>query len=135
MAGGVPIAIRGAQNFAADRPNSTGVSPRLSSEERTVARWFDTSAFALPPLYTFGNVGRVLPDTRGPGIFQLDASIHKFFPIGERARVQLRGEAFNITNNVNLGMPDGGILSTAFGRIGGTQTPARIVQVGAKIIF
>ncbi|MBM3734563.1 MAG: TonB-dependent receptor [Acidobacteria bacterium] len=135
LAGGVPVAIRGAQNFAADRPNSLGRSGELPRPERTAGRWFDTSAFSLPPLYTFGNVGRVLPDTRGPGVFQLDASIHKFFPLGERFRVQLRGEAFNATNMVNLGMPNVNMLATDFGRIGGTQTPARIIQVGAKVIF
>jgi hypothetical protein len=135
MANGVPLVIRGAQNFAADRPNSTGVSANLPASERSTARWFDTQAFSLPPLYTFGNVGRVLPDARGPGVFQLDASIHKFFNFTERVRMQLRGESFNVTNNVNLGMPNMNILSTAFGQIAGTQTPARIVQIGAKIIF
>ncbi|MBL8223526.1 MAG: hypothetical protein JNL62_30115, partial [Bryobacterales bacterium] len=57
---GAPLAIRGAQNFAADRPNSTGQSAKLTGDQRSADRWFDTSAFTLPPLYTFGNVGRVL---------------------------------------------------------------------------
>ena len=132
---GAPLAVRGAQNFAADRPNSTGTSAKLTSDQRSADRWFDTSAFTLPALYTFGNVGRVLPDVRGPGVFQLDAGLHKFFPIHERMRLQLRGELFNPTNNVNLGMPNVGILTTQFGRINGTQTPARIIQVGAKLVF
>ena len=58
-----------------------------------------------------------------------------FLPITERIRIQLRGEAFNATNRVNPGLPNTGILSTAFGRIAGKQTPARIVQIGAKLIF
>jgi outer membrane receptor protein involved in Fe transport len=132
---GVPLAIRGAQNFAADRPNSTGRSAQLKDGEPDAGRWFDTTAFSLPPLFTFGNVGRVLPDVRGPGVFQLDAGLQKFFSLGDHMRLQLRGESFNTTNHVNLGMPNVSILSTAFGRITGTQTPARIVQAGAKIIF
>jgi hypothetical protein len=49
------------------RPNSTGTSARLSgAAQQRLNRWFDTSAFTLPPPFTFGNVARTLPDTRTP---------------------------------------------------------------------
>jgi hypothetical protein len=110
---GQPLVVRGAQNNAADRPNSDGRSANLSSDERTRYRWFDTSAFPAPPLYTFGNLGRVLPDVRAPGIFNLDVSLQKFFRIGEHVRLQLRGEAFNVTNKVNWAGPNVNDLGTA----------------------
>ena len=123
MAAGAPLA------------DSTGTSAYLSADQRSTSHWFDTSVFSQPALYTFGNVGRVLPDVRGPGVFELDTGLHRLIPIGERLNLQLRGEAFNLTNNVNLGMPDTNILSTSFGRISSTQIPARILQVGAKLVF
>jgi hypothetical protein len=36
------------------RPNLLS-NPNLSSDQRTVNRWFDTSVFANPPAYQFGN--------------------------------------------------------------------------------
>ncbi|MBI3684100.1 MAG: TonB-dependent receptor [Acidobacteria bacterium] len=132
---GQPLAVRGANNNAANRPNSAGRSAKLDDSLRTVNRWFDTSAFTGPPLFTFGNVGRVLPDVRAAGIVSFDAGIHKFFTFREKARLQVRGEAFNVFNHVNLGPPNLNFVSTAFGVIGSTSTPPRLLQVGAKVIF
>jgi hypothetical protein len=49
------------------------IRPALGAklDNPTPERWFDTGAFINPPLYTFGNVGRTLPDVRGPGVVQL----------------------------------------------------------------
>jgi len=130
---GLPLAIRGANNNAANRPNSTGRSAKLDGG--TAARWFDTAQFVLPPLFTLGNVGRVLPDVRSPGLEQLDFGLHKYFSFGERVRLQLRGEAFNATNRTNLAPPNVTFTSPAFGNINSTATPARVAQVGAKVNF
>ena len=135
MTTGQPLAIRGANNNAANRPNSVGRSAKLDSSQRSVNRWFDTSAFVGPPLFTYGNVGRVLPEVRAPGIVNFDFGMHKFFAIREKARVQLRAEAFNVFNHVNLGPPNLNFVSTAFGVIGSTSTPPRLLQLGVKVIF
>ena len=63
MQTGLPVIIAGANNFRATRPNSTGVSAKI--DDPSGARWFNTDAFINPPNYTFGNVGRILPDVRG----------------------------------------------------------------------
>jgi hypothetical protein len=39
------------------RPNLLG-NPSLPSNQQTLARWFDTSAFVNPPPLTFGNSPR-----------------------------------------------------------------------------
>lgn len=130
---GQPLAVRGANNNAANRPSSTGVSAKLDSP--TADRWFDTSQFFVPPLFTYGNLGRVLPDVRTPGLVQLDFGLQKFVNITERVRLQLRGEAFNATNRVNLGPPNITFTNAAFGTINSTATPARVMQLGAKVIF
>ena len=137
---GLPLNITGANNNLATRPNSTGQSAKLDNP--TQYEWFNTSAFVNPLSYTYGNLGRTLPDVRGPGTVNVDLSLIKDFHIWERFSVQLRGEAFNIANHVNLGMPNtsfspganGQNVSATFGTIT-TASAARILQLGAKVIF
>ena len=43
-------------NINVDRPDATGVSQSL--DNRSTAQWFNVAAFALQPLYSFGNAGR-----------------------------------------------------------------------------
>ncbi len=139
---GTPLRIRGANNFLADRPNSTGVTAALPGSERTVNRWFDTSQFVNPADFTFGNVGRMLPDVRGPGIRNLDLSLIKTTQVTERVGLQFRAESFNFTNRVNLLSPDttfvpgpdGRNRSGTFGTITRSRD-ARVVQLALKLIF
>jgi len=137
---GRPLGVTGANNFLANRPNSTGVSARLDKPVRE--RWFDTTQFVNPPNFTYGNVGRVLPDVREPGIVNWDLSLMKNTAITERCNLQFRAEAFNFTNRVNLGRPGTGFSpgptgynqSASFGLINSADD-ARIVQFGLKLIF
>ena len=56
---GIPIAVTQTTNnnafagFGTQRPNLTG-SPTLASDERTVSRWFNTSAFTTALQFTLG---------------------------------------------------------------------------------
>jgi hypothetical protein len=52
-----------------NRPNVVG-EPNLSREERTLDRFFNTSAFAPNAPYTFGNAGRNI--LIGPGMVNFD---------------------------------------------------------------
>ena len=134
------MSVTGANNFRANRPNSTGISAKL--DDRTVQRWFDTAQFVNPPNFTFGNVGRMLPDVREPGIQNWDLSLIKNTTIHERLSLQFRAEAFNFLNHVNLGRPatafspgtNGLNQSGSFGVITSADD-ARIVQFGLKLIF
>ena len=137
---GLPVVVRGASNFRADRPNSTGGSAEV--EDRTASRWFDTTAFVNPPDFTLGNVGRVLADVRNPGAVNVDFSAIKNTPVRERLKIQFRAEAFNFANHVNLGAPnatfvpgtDGRNRSGTFGTINSARA-ARILQLGLKVLF
>jgi hypothetical protein len=137
---GLPVIVRGANNQRADRPNSTGVSAKLDNP--TAQRWFDTTQFVNPPQFTLGNVGRVLPDVRNPGTFNMDLSLIKDTNLTEALRLQFRAEAFNWTNRVNLGLvngsfsagPDGRNVNAAMGTINSARD-ARILQFGLKLIF
>lgn len=137
---GLPIGITGANNFLASRPNSTGQSPEL--ETRTAAKWFDTEAFVNPPDFTYGNIGRMLPDVRSAGTVNLDLSLLKTTMITERVNVQFRAEAFNVMNHVNLGLPNAAFVAGAngrnssgsFGVVSSARDP-RQVQFGLKLRF
>jgi len=139
---GTPLAIRGANNFLANRPNSTGTSAKLPVSERSAARWFDTAQFINPPNFTFGNVSRLSPDVRGPGIRNVDFSVIKNTAITELVGLQFRAESFNVGNRRNLLAPntafvpgpDGRNQSGTFGTITRSRD-ARVVQLALKLIF
>jgi hypothetical protein len=109
-------------------------SPNLPVEQRTPQRWFDTGAFVLPPLseYRYGNAGRSIIE--GPGLMNLDFSLLRNFTLTERARLQFRFEAFNITNHPNFMLPGNSFGTATFGAITAAQE-ARDLQFGLKIYF
>ncbi|HEU0123766.1 MAG TPA: carboxypeptidase regulatory-like domain-containing protein [Bryobacteraceae bacterium] len=140
MQTGLPVIVTGANNFRASRPNATGDPINLDNPSAT--RWFNTDAFINPPNYTFGNIGRSLPNVRGPGTFNWDLSFIKNTKVHERVNLQFRAEMFNFMNNVNLGLPAGGFSagpngknqSGTFGTITSARD-ARNIQLGLKLLF
>jgi hypothetical protein len=65
--------------------------------------WFDPEAFAPITTVRFGTSGRNA--MRGPGSFQLDASVFRNFQLTEKLRLQFRAESFSITNTPRFGTP------------------------------
>jgi hypothetical protein len=116
--------------FGNDRPNVLRDS-RLDT--RTPERWFDTSAFAIPQPYNFGNAGRNI--ITGPGYVNLDAGIARRFRVTERVFVTLDAQAFNLSNTVHFDMPERYADEPAlFGRILSAKAP-RQVQFGLRLGF
>ena len=90
-------------------------------------------AFQQPALATFGNMGTY--DIRGPGQFQVSAGVSRVFPIRERIRLEIRGEAFNLPNFFLRGNPGASLSNAAtFGQITSAANP-RILQFAGKIMF
>jgi hypothetical protein len=114
---------------ANDRPNLVG-NPELSNP--TTGQWFNTSAFAFPAPGTFGNAGRNILD--GPGFQNVNISLMKNTPLGERLNLQFRAEAFNLFNHPNFNLPDNFLGSPTFGRITSARDP-RHLQFGLKLLF
>jgi hypothetical protein len=108
-------------------------NPNLPVGQRTVDRWFDTSAFVLPKPYTFGNSGANIVDADGrQGI---DLSIAKKFPVTEKQSVTFRGEFFNLPNHVNFALPGATLTAPAsFGTIT-AATAARQIQFALRYTF
>jgi hypothetical protein len=108
-------------------------NPNLPTSERTLARWFDTSAFAQPAPATFGNQGVNL--LRADGLTNFDLSLLKSFSLpGEGRKVQLRGEFFNAFNHPDFGIPGRILNGPGFGIVG-TARNGRTVQVGLRIVY
>lgn len=148
---GLPMAINSNQNltfsYGGDaRPNSTGMSSvTTGSTKERINRWVDPAAFVDAPRFTFGNVGRLLPDNFGPGLQNWDLSLLKNFklPWRDSMRLQFRTEMFNALNRANFNNPGtlafgltntGALVRPDFARITGTG-PARVIQFGLKLYY
>jgi len=114
-----------------DRPDVVG-SWRLSRDERSLDRWFNTAAFVRNQPYRYGNAGRNLIE--GPGEVNFDLGVHKTFEVREGMRLQFRAEAFNATNTPHFGVPNAQVGNANFGTIGSADRP-RNFQLGLKFIF
>jgi hypothetical protein len=115
-----------------NRANVTA-NPNLPVGDRTIARWFNTSAFSLPSNYVWGNQGKGL--LRGPGMATVDFALQKGFPIAEHKLVAFRMEATNFFNRVNLGLPTSTLGGTNFGIISSVQGSSRNIQMALRFDF
>ena len=120
------------------------VARTITNRSRAVERkqWFDTTAYCVsnatscPGLGPLGLLGNERPAQLDvPGYRNVDASIFRDFKIFHEARFQLRGEAQNVFNLVNLGGPSAAMNSSTYGQITGSGGGARIIQVGGRILF
>jgi hypothetical protein len=116
-----------------DRPNTTGADPILPGDQQTIARWFNTGAYALNALGTFGNAGR--NTFFGPGIFNVDASVIRNFKLMGNNTLQLRLEGFNVLNNPIWNDPNTTLTSPLYGSITSTRKSMRELQIGVKFVF
>jgi outer membrane receptor protein involved in Fe transport len=117
------------------RPNLVdGQDPNLPTGDRTIARWFNTAAFARAT-QTYGTSYR--NPVIGPGLKTLDLSLSKSFEVGWGHRVQFRWEAFNALNTAQFANPDGTLGSSTFGEISGTRSGYnnREMQLSLKYLF
>jgi hypothetical protein len=114
------------------RANLTG-QPIFPSGTKTASAWFNTAAFATPPAFTFGNVGR--NSLVGPGMQTLDFAVVRDFVVTEATRFQFRAEFFNALNHTNLGTPDRFVNTPQFGTITEAATPGREIQLSARLSF
>ncbi|HET8546730.1 MAG TPA: TonB-dependent receptor [Bryobacteraceae bacterium] len=131
-------------NVPLEAPGTTNtvdvVGPIVITGRINDAPWIDPSAFRDPPRATAttparpGNLGRNSID--GPGFFNLDASLFKNFEFTERWKLELRAEAFSVTNTPQWSQPNTGFGNqNTFGRITGVEGGNRQVQLGAKLVF
>jgi hypothetical protein len=141
---GLPFTVT--QNVGV-QSTGTGNRPNRICDGRldnpTIDRWFDTSCFVPPAdtTGTYGDSGRNI--LRGPGQFNIDASLIKNTRIG-RFNTQIRLEAFNVLNHPQFAQPNGQIGNPNVGRISSMLsnpacalcgTTERQIQIAAKVTF
>ncbi len=111
-----------------ERPNRIG-NP---SGPRTLANWFNTSAFVVPPIATFGNAPNGV--VRGPGLNNWDLALSKNIHLKESKVVSLRFQGFNFFNHAQFNGIDTGLGDATFGHVTSAAEP-RIVQFGVAVSF
>ena len=117
--------------FGQLRPDQVG---NPDPGQRTPARWYNPDAYATPAEFTFGNAGR--NSLVGPGTRTADLYVRKEFKIHNRARLELRVEAFNAFNHPNFGLPDNYVDDgESAGTITYTSLSQRQIQFGARLAF
>jgi len=133
---GAPYSINSSLDTAAtgiggETADLTGESIAPSGG-RGVAHYFNPGAFQNAAAATFGQTGRNF--LTGPSLVNVDFSLFKEFPIGEKGKVQFRGELFNLFNHPNFYNPDNTVGDGTFGQIQSARDP-RIAQFALKYLF
>ncbi len=131
--GNIPALVAG------NRPNV--LCDPNSGAPHTFEQWFNTACLqpnptAPPVANVVGNAGRGI--INGPPTKRVDFSLFKNIHFGERARLQLRAEAFNVFNHTNFRNLSStskiSITSATFGQVFAVRDP-RNIQLGIKLIF
>jgi hypothetical protein len=91
------------------------------------ASYFNPAAFAPVTTVSFGNSGRDI--LRGPGVFNLNASLFRNFRMKERYILQFRAEAFNLTNTPQFGQPGATVTSATFNGDGSIKSLNGYTQI------
>lgn len=91
-----------------------------------------TIVFAQAPQFTLGNSSR--NPVRGPHCRNADIALIKRVHFSETKNLELRAEAFNLTNTPPLGAPNAVLGTAGFGSITSAGDP-RVIQLGVKFNF
>lgn len=114
------------------------IDPAVTSAQGRAAEGFGSTPFTgqvffnVDPLQT-GNIERYA--FNGPMFWNWDANLIKNISVSETVRVQLRAEAFNLTNSAQFQVPTFAIGSANFGKITSTRGSPRIMQFAFRFEF
>ena len=94
---------------------------------------FAGQVFLNPAAGQVGNLEVLAFD--GPPQFRVDLALSKRVRFFDRYRVEIKGEAFNLTNTPSFFRGDMDINSTTFGRLTSVNVGSRVVQLSARFDF
>jgi hypothetical protein len=111
------------------RPNLVAGQPLYLSGNAATGGllWLNPAAFSAPANGTWGDLARNA--VRAPGIWQIDNSLEKRFPLSERMAIRFRADMFNLLNRAQIGQPNAkwtGPTNTNFGMITAPYTTAAV---------
>jgi hypothetical protein len=104
----------------------------LPKDERTMQRWFDTSAFTRAPKGRYGNTGYNIIE--GPGLAVHSMCLTKRFRVGDRMSVEFTGAIGNLFNHPNFANPTMDINSLLAGKISADVGNDNIINGPARNI-
>jgi hypothetical protein len=112
------------------------------SGRQRLNHWFNTSCFAAPADFTFGNEPRVDSTLRSDGVINFDFAAFKSLALGRdgRTSMEFRVEFFNLFNRTQFSPPNTVCCSSNnanFGVVTSTApgTNPRLIQFALKILF
>ena len=116
----------GAGTIGSGRADATGL-PVLSD-----SGFFNLAAFTVPAARQYGNASRnTIP---GPGFFALNMSLGRALHLGERRSIDLRLEANNLLNSVNISRIGTTVNALNYGLALGASS-MRTVQINLRMRF
>ncbi len=102
----------------------------------TRERYWGVSKFKGPlPAFTPRTNPWQYPGVTGPRFANIDATLSKFFPVTERVRLELKMEAYNLTNSFMASLPNANVTSSLFGRSTGQANRGRELQYTLRLHF
>jgi hypothetical protein len=136
---GLPLTFDSGQNT---QLNGTGVNSRAdlvgdprrehNSRSDMIRGYFNTEAFSTPGPGSPGSSGRGI--LSGPPLVNTDLAILKEVKIREGYQFQLRGEFFNVFNQVNFTRVRTSMANANFGQIDQAAS-GRTAQLGLKFLW
>jgi hypothetical protein len=100
--------------------------------DKSSLKSFLNPAFALPALGSNGNMAT--GNIEGPGTWSFDLALSRTFRLTERQNIEVRAEAFNVSNSLRRLNPTINFSSGTFGQITTASDP-RILQFAIKYVF
>jgi hypothetical protein len=109
----------------------------LPANQRSIDRWFDTSAFTRPPNGRFGDAGRGI--IVGPGRWSVNMGLFKRFRLTDGSHLRFQATATNLFNRANFAPPNMNTSVAAGGTITSIQTRdfagPREIMLGLRYAF
>ncbi len=123
-----------ADGSGGDRPNAPAAGVKTSgwSVDEYLAGIFRASDFPVPARGTNGNLVRNA--YRGPGYADVSLSLSKRFAMTSKINTEVRVDAFNALNRVNLDNPSTDLSNANFGK-STSQLNTRAIQLGLRVRF
>jgi hypothetical protein len=105
----------------------------VGADNLTNAAGFNGQVFFNPTAGEVGNLPILAFD--GPSQFRIDLALSKRIRVTDTHRIEVKGEAFNLTNTPSFFRGDMDINSTTFGRITQVNVNSRVVQLSVRYEF
>jgi hypothetical protein len=129
---GRPFTV-GADGGGLNAPGNSQTADQVKPDVQKIGsleEFYDRSAFRGVTEARFGTTGRNI--LRGPGAVNMDLSLFRNFPIGEKFSVQFRAESFNVSNTPHFNNPGTNVNAASFMRITSAVDDQRTFRFGLR---